>query len=99
MELKLVIDGLGAALDELKQGINDLSSGGTVQHNELLSKLDSQAASLAMLLTESGDTNSIVTDINGKLDAVHTMLSHLADTQAAHGVQLNAIMAALYASK
>ena len=37
--------------------------------------------------------------VNAKLDAVHTMLSHLADTQAAHGVQLNAIMAALYAHK
>lgn len=37
--------------------------------------------------------------INEKFDAVHTMLSHIADTQAAQGVQLNAIMAALYAPK
>ena len=42
---------------------------------------------------------SKIDEANEKLDAVHTMLSHLADTQAAHGVQLNAIMAALYAHK
>lgn len=37
--------------------------------------------------------------VNEKFDAVHTMLSHIADAQAAQGVQLNAIMAALYAHK
>ena len=88
MELKLVIDGLGAALEELKQDINDLSLDVITRHNELLSNLDSQETSLDTLMTDVGN-------IDTKLDAVHTMLSHIADTQAAHGVQLNAIMAAI----
>lgn len=78
MELKIVVDGLSAALAELTEQIVDLNGSSVVRHNELLVKLDG---------------------VNTKLDAVHTMLSHLADTQAAHGVQLNAIMAALYAHK
>jgi hypothetical protein len=65
--MEIVIEGLGAALDELKQEINDLSL--------------------------------VIGGIDAKLDAAHTMLSHLADAQAAQGVQLNAIMAALYAHK
>lgn len=88
MELKLVIDGLGAALEGLKQDINDLSLDVITRHNELLSNLDSQEASLDTLMADVGG-------IDTKLDAVHTMLSHIADTQAAHGVQLNAIMAAI----
>lgn len=88
MELKIVIDGLDTALADLKQRLVDLNGASVVQHNELLSKIDSQAASLALLLEDG-------VDINTKLDAVHTMLSHIADTQAAHGVQLNAIMAGI----
>lgn len=42
---------------------------------------------------------SKIDEANEKFDAVHTMLSHIADTQAVQGVQLNAIMAALYAHK
>lgn len=61
--MEIVIEGLGAALDELKQEINDLSL--------------------------------VIGDIDTKLDAVHTMLSHLADTQAVHGVQLSVILAEL----
>lgn len=39
---------------------------------------------------------SKIDEANEKLDAVHTMLSHLADTQAVHGVQLNVIIAELH---
>ena len=81
MELKLVIDGLDTALAELTEQIVDLNGSSVVRHNELLGKIDS-------LMIDAEDSND-------KLDAVHTMLSHLADTQAAHGVQLNAIMAAI----
>ena len=85
MELKLVIDGLDTALADLAEQIAELNGSSVVQQNELLGKIDA-------LMTD-------VEDIDAKLDAVHTMLSHLADTQAAHDVQLNAIMAALYAHK
>ena len=85
MELKIVVDGLSAALANISEQLAELNGSSVVQQNELLGKIDA-------LMTD-------VEDIDAKLDAVHTMLSHLADTQAAHGVQLNAIMAALYAHK
>ena len=85
MELKIVVDGLSAALANISEQLAELNVSSVVQQNELLGKIDA-------LMTD-------VEDIDAKLDAVHTMLSHLADTQAAHGVQLNAIMAALYAHK
>lgn len=81
MELKLVIEGLGTALADISEQLVDLNGSSVVRHNELLGKIDS-------LMTDAEDSND-------KLDAVHTMLSHIADTQAAHGVQLNAIMAAI----
>ena len=92
MELKIVVDGLSAALANISEQLAELNGSSVVQQNELLSRLDGQDTSLATLVEDA-------VDINAKLDAVHTMLSHLADTQAAHGVQLNAIMAALYAHK
>lgn len=85
MELKLVIEGLGEALANISEQLAELNGSSVVQQNELLGKID------ALMID--------VEDIDAKFDAVHTMLSHLADTQAAHGVQLNAIMAALYAHK
>lgn len=85
MELKLVIEGLGEALANISEQLAELNGSSVVQQNELLGKID------ALMIDVEG--------IDAKFDAVHTMLSHLADTQAAHGVQLNAIMAALYASK
>lgn len=38
---------------------------------------------------------SKIDEANEKFDAVHTMLSHLADTQAVQGVQLSIILAEL----
>lgn len=88
MELKIVIDGLDTALADLKQKAEDTGQAIVVFRNDVSVKLDNHSESLALLMEDT-------VDINTKLDAVHTMLSHLADAQAAHGVQLNVIMAAI----
>lgn len=73
----------------------------------VINGLDTALADIAEQIAELNGSsvfqhNELISKMDGvneKFDAVHTMLSHLADTQAVQGVQLNAIMAALYAHK